>query len=104
MMMMTEMEEIKKDSGFKIQDSILNPESEIENRISNSESERGMSLLAVMAVMTLFAIALLAVAPSVQLEVQREKELESIRRGEEVAKAIEEYIIFHRGSETSQFD
>jgi type II secretory pathway pseudopilin PulG len=94
MMMTTEMEEIKQDSGFKIQDSILNLESEIENR----KSERGMSLLAVMAVMTIFAIALLAVAPSVQLEVQREKELESIRRGEEVAKAIEEYIIFHRGA------
>ncbi|HEX8638100.1 MAG TPA: hypothetical protein VF692_08565 [Pyrinomonadaceae bacterium] len=70
------------------------------NKIENTyrRSERGMSLLAVMAVMTLFAIALLAVAPSVQQEVQREKELESIRRGEEVAKAIEEYIIFHRGA------
>ncbi len=93
-MMMTEMEEIKKDSRFKIQDSESNRKSEIGNR----KSERGMSLLAVMAVMTIFAIALLAVAPSVQLEVQREKEIESIRRGEEVAKAIEEYIIHHRGA------
>jgi type II secretory pathway pseudopilin PulG len=51
-----------------------------------------------MAVMTLFAIGLLAVAPSVQQEIQREKELESIRRGEEVAKAIEEYVNYHRGA------
>jgi type II secretory pathway pseudopilin PulG len=61
------------------------------------DAERGMSLLAVMAVMTLFAIALLAVAPTVQQSVQREKELEAIRRGEEVADAIRQYITFHQG-------
>lgn len=65
---------------------------------ADRRAERGMSLLAVMAVMTLFAIGLLAVAPSVVQEVQREKELESIRRGEEVAKAIEEYVVHHRGA------
>ena len=73
-------------------------DSKFKNQIRNSQSQRGMSLIAVMAVMTIFAIALLAVAPSVQQEVQRERELESIRRGEEVAKAIEEYIIFYRGT------
>ncbi|MGI8882697.1 MAG: type IV pilus modification PilV family protein, partial [Pyrinomonadaceae bacterium] len=54
-------------------------------QIKHRKSESGMSLLAVMAAMTIFAIALLAVAPSIQMEVQREKELEAIRRGEEVA-------------------
>lgn len=54
-------------------------------------------MIAVMAIMTLFAIALLAVAPSVHQEVQREKELEAIRRGEEVAEAIRQYVIFHNG-------
>lgn len=54
-------------------------------------------MIAVMAIMTLFAVALLAVAPSVQQEVQREKELESIRRGEEVADAIRQYVIFYNG-------
>jgi type II secretory pathway pseudopilin PulG len=67
-------------------------------RPSNHDSERGMSLLAVMAVMTLFAIALLAVAPTVQQSVQREKELEAIRRGEEVADAIRQYVTFYRGT------
>jgi type II secretory pathway pseudopilin PulG len=62
------------------------------------ESERGMSLVAILAMMTIFAIALLAVAPSVQLEVQREKELEAIRRGEEVAEAIRQYVAYHRHS------
>jgi hypothetical protein len=35
----------------------------------------------VIGMMAVFAIMLLAVTPSVQIEVQREKELESIRRG-----------------------
>lgn len=65
---------------------------------SNRKSESGMSLLAIMAAMTLFAIALLAVAPSVQIGVQREKELESIRRGEEIAEAIKQYVEFYQGN------
>jgi type II secretory pathway pseudopilin PulG len=60
--------------------------------------ERGMTLVAVMAMMTLFAVALLAVAPSVHLEVQRQKELESVRRGEEIAEAIKLYVEHHRGA------
>jgi len=41
-----------------------------------------MTLVALLAMMTILAIVMLAIAPSVQLAVQREKELESIRRGE----------------------
>ena len=62
------------------------------------KSERGMTLLAVMAIMAVFAVALLAVAPTVQQEVQREKELEAIRRGEEVGEAIRQYVEFYRGA------
>ncbi|MEJ7848486.1 MAG: hypothetical protein WKF92_10400 [Pyrinomonadaceae bacterium] len=69
---------------------------ETEDKIRDAES--GMTLLAVMAMMTLFAIALLAVAPAVQQDVQREKELESIRRGEEIAVAIDRYVSHHRGA------
>lgn len=64
---------------------------------TTKKSESGMTMLAVMAMMTLFALALLAVAPAVQVEVQREKELESIRRGEDVAEAIKQFVIFHQG-------
>lgn len=60
--------------------------------------ESGMTLIAVMAMMAIFAIALLAVAPAVQQEVQREKELESIRRGEEIADAIRQYVVQHNGA------
>jgi hypothetical protein len=61
-----------------------------------------MSLLAVMGMMAVFAITLLAVAPSVQVEVQREKELESIRRGEEIAEAIRQYVEYYRGNRLPQ--
>lgn len=57
-----------------------------------------MTLIAVMGIMAVFAIALLAVAPTVQQEVQRELELESIRRGEEIADAIRQYVIYHNGT------
>ena len=65
---------------------------------TKDKGQKGLSLIAVLAVMTIFAIALLAVAPSVQQGVQREKELEQIRRGEEVAEAIRMYIEFYQGA------
>lgn len=61
-------------------------------------------MVAVLAVMTLFAIALLAVAPTVQQGVQREKELEAIRRGEEVAEAIRQYVMFYQGKLPQSMD
>ncbi|HQU84621.1 MAG TPA: hypothetical protein PKY59_15900 [Pyrinomonadaceae bacterium] len=64
----------------------------------NPKSESGMSLISLMAVMSLFAIALLAAAPTVYQEVQREKELEAIRRGEEIADAIRQYVVFYQGA------
>ena len=65
-------------------------------KIKNDES--GMTLFAVMGIMVVFAIGLLAVAPSVLQEVQHEKELETIARGEEVAEAIRQYVEFYRGA------
>ena len=53
--------------------------------------------MAVMGMMTIFAIGLLAVAPSIQHSVQREKEIEAIARGEEVAEAIRQFVSFYNG-------
>ncbi|HEX8287890.1 MAG TPA: hypothetical protein VF556_07845 [Pyrinomonadaceae bacterium] len=83
---------------------IIAPFSKAQPAACNRKSESGMSLLAVMAVMTIFAIALLAVAPSVQLEVQRERELEAIRRGEEVAEAIRQYVNANNGKLPNSID
>jgi type II secretory pathway pseudopilin PulG len=63
-----------------------------------ANAERGMTLFAVMGIMAVFAIGLLAVAPDIYQEVQREKELEAIARGEEVAEAIRQYVEFYRGA------
>jgi type II secretory pathway pseudopilin PulG len=64
----------------------------------SKQNETGMTLFAVMAIMAVFAVALLAVAPSVQQNIQRERETEAIFRGEEVAEAIRQYVIFYRGA------
>lgn len=61
-------------------------------------SEQGMTLFAVMAIMTVFAVGLLAVAPGIHQEVQREKEIEAIHRGEEVAEAIRRYVLAYNGN------
>lgn len=65
---------------------------------TDKSNEQGMTLFAVLAVMAIFAIALMALAPTVQMEVQREKELETIRRGEEIAEAIRQYVEFYGGA------
>jgi hypothetical protein len=61
-------------------------------------NETGGSLLSILVVMTLGAIFLLGVAPTVSHNIQRQKELESIRRGEEVAEAIKRFVEFYRGA------
>jgi type II secretory pathway pseudopilin PulG len=77
-------------------------ETAITNTVAQRRGEEGMTLIAVMAIMAVFAIALLAVAPSVTQEIQREKELETIRRGEEVAEAIRQYVEFYKGAKLPQ--
>lgn len=56
-------------------------------------AERGYSLVALMAFMTLLALLALAVAPSLQQQVKRQREEEAIFRGEEVAEAIRRYAL-----------
>ncbi len=56
------------------------------------ENERGYTLVALLALMTIFAILAMAVAPSIKQQNQRVKEAEAIARGEEVAQAIRLYI------------
>lgn len=65
---------------------------------TNAKNESGMTLFAVMAIMAIAAVALLVAAPSIQQGIQREKELETIHRGEQVAEAIRQYVEFYRGA------
>src|SRR3984893_19492502 len=53
--------------------------------------ERGYTLVALLAVMTLMALFALAAAPRILQQAQRDREKEAIFRGEEVAEAIRIY-------------
>jgi type II secretory pathway pseudopilin PulG len=58
----------------------------------HSKDERGYALIALLALMTLLMIAMMAAAPSIRQQSRRERELEAIARGEEVAEAIRMYV------------
>lgn len=66
--------------------------------------ERGYSLVALLALMTVMMIAMMAAAPSLQQQSRRERELEAVARGEEVAEAIRLYIRYKRQPPTSMQD
>ncbi len=54
--------------------------------------ERGYTLVALLALMTILALALTAAAPSIHQQKQRDLEREAVARGEEVAEAIAQYM------------
>ena len=53
--------------------------------------ERGYALVALSAACTILALVVATAAPSLQQQAQREREKESIARGEEIADAIATY-------------
>lgn len=59
--------------------------------VASRHSERGYTLVALLAMMTVLALFAMAVAPSAQQQAQREREQEAIYRGEQVADAIKAY-------------
>lgn len=60
-------------------------------RYHQREGERGYTLVALLALMTILALALTAAAPRLRQQSQRELEREAIARGEEIAEAIALY-------------
>lgn len=55
---------------------------------SNRGQEKGGALIGLLALMTIMALVMLAAAPNLWQEAQRARELEAIRRGDEIAEAI----------------
>jgi type II secretory pathway pseudopilin PulG len=55
-------------------------------------NERGYALTATLAIMAVMALALVAAAPNLQKQKQRDLELEAIARGEHIAEAIGLFI------------
>lgn len=66
--------------------------------------QSGYALVALLALMTLLMIAAMSVAPSIRQQAQREREIEAIARGEEVAEAIRMYIHYKGTPPTSMED
>lgn len=62
------------------------------------KGEEGMTMLAIMLILAVAAVVLMAAAPAIQQDVQREKELEAIQRGEDVARAIQLYVEHYNGT------
>lgn len=61
---------------------------------SEQRREGGYTLVALLALMTVLALFALAAAPSMRQQAQREREIETIFRGEEVADAIRLYYSY----------
>lgn len=57
--------------------------------------ERGYTLVAVLALMTIMALLLITAVPSIRQQTQRSLEEEAIWRGEQVAEAIRLYVRMH---------
>ena len=73
----------RSESGLKL------PEGSMER--SSAPRERGYTLVALLALMTVLALFAAAAAPALRQQAQREREVEAIFRGEEVAEAIRRY-------------
>src|SRR3989441_2390538 len=59
--------------------------------------EKGYTLVALLALMTVLALFAAAAAPSIRQQDQREREVEAIFRGEQVAAAIRVYYSYRQG-------
>src|SRR5205807_1743794 len=66
-------------------------------RGSTLPCEEGYTLVALLALMTVLALFALAAAPSIRQQAQREREVEAIFRGEQVASAIRVYYSYRQG-------
>jgi type II secretory pathway pseudopilin PulG len=63
---------------------------------SKRYGEQGYTLVALLALMTVLALFAMAAAPSIRQQTQREREMETIFRGEQVAEAIRLYYSYQQ--------
>lgn len=70
---------------------ILSPGHRRVGATARRADERGYTLVALLALMSILALAMSAAAPRIRQQVQRSLEKEAIARGQEVAEAIDAY-------------
>jgi type II secretory pathway pseudopilin PulG len=61
---------------------------------SAASTQAGYTLVALLALMTVFALFAMAVAPSIHQQAERDREKEAIFRGEQIADAIKDYYLY----------
>jgi len=66
-------------------------------RRAGRPAEEGYALVALLALMTVVAIVAAAAAPNIRQQAQRDREVEAIFRGEQVAAAIRNYYSYRQG-------
>jgi type II secretory pathway pseudopilin PulG len=66
--------------------------------------ERGYALVALIALMTIMMLFIIAAAPNIRHQTEREREMEAIFRGEEVAEAIRRYVQANNGQLPTSMD
>jgi type II secretory pathway pseudopilin PulG len=71
------------------------------SRGARRPGEEGYTLVALLALMSILALMMISIAPNLRQQAQREREIEAITRGEEVAEAIRLYILEKRALPTS---
>lgn len=72
--------------------------------VTRRRSDRGYTLVALLAVMSIMALLLVTAAPSIRHQTQRMLEDEAIWRGEQVAEAIRLFARGHQGQLPTSMD
>jgi type II secretory pathway pseudopilin PulG len=72
--------------------------------VNARRGEAGYTLVALLALMTILAIFMLAAVPNIRQQAQREREMEAIFRGEQVAEAIGMYFKCSNGQLPTSMD
>jgi type II secretory pathway pseudopilin PulG len=73
-------------------------------KVAARHGEEGYMLVALLGLMTILALMMIAAAPNVQKQAQREREKEAIFRGEEVVQAIRLYVRANNGQLPTTMD
>ena len=80
------------------------PAAVVSHEESGRRGERGYALVALIALMTIMMLFVSAAAPNIRQQAIREREMEAIFRGEEVAEAIRRYAQANNGQLPTSMD